>query len=182
MRIGVVADTHLPRFGRALPEALVRGLTDPPIDLVLHLGDMTDLLAVDLLEEIAPVRAVAGNNDAPRVRARYPERDVLEAEGVRLGLVHGHAGRGRTTEERALAAFAGEPLDAVLYGHSHLPACRRLGDGRWLINPGSPTDRRRQPHYSYALLEIRAGAVSAELRFYADRAHVAAGSGEAPSA
>ncbi len=102
VRIGVVADTHLPRFGRALPQALVRGLSEPPVDLIVHLGDMTDLLAVDLLERIAPVRAVAGNNDSADVRARFPDRDVIEVAGARLGLVHGHAGRGRTTEERAL--------------------------------------------------------------------------------
>jgi putative phosphoesterase len=174
-RVGVVSDTHLPRFGRALPDALMQGLSDPPVDLIVHLGDLTDLLAVRLLEPLAPVRAVAGNNDGPEVQALYPVRDVVELGGARLGLTHGHAGRGHTTHERALSMFAADEVDAILFGHSHAPTCRRLPDGRWLVNPGSPTDRRREPRYSFALIEIADGAVRPVLRFYDERAASAAG-------
>jgi putative phosphoesterase len=178
----VVSDTHLPRFGRALPAALVQGLSAPRVDLILHLGDLTDLLAIHLLEAIAPVRAVAGNNDGPDVHRRYPEHDVVEIDGFRLGITHGHAGSGRTTQERALRRF-GADVDAVLFGHSHIPVCRRVPDGRLVLNPGSPTDRRRQPQFSFALLEISGGRIArVELRRYPDRTAAVIGSASSASA
>ena len=179
----MVSDTHLPRFGRALPAALVQGVSAPRVDVILLLGDLTDLLAVELLEAVAPVRAVAGNNDGPEVHRRYPEHDVVEIGGVRVGITHGHAGRGRSTQERALATFPATDVDAVLFGHSHIPVCRRLPDGRLVLNPGSPTDRRRQPQFSFGLLEISDGRIArVELRRYPDRAAAVSGSASSASA
>ena len=171
LRIGVVADTHLPRFGRALPRALVEGLREADVHRILHLGDWTSDLAVELLAELAPVDGVAGNNDPPALAERLGVVKVVEVEGVRLGLTHGHLGVGRTTPERALATFAGEPgLAAILFGHSHIPLVERRAMGAWLVNPGSPTDKRRQPRFTWALLTIHHGRLlDAELRAYDDR-------------
>ena len=172
LRIGVIADTHLPRFGRALPRALVDGFTAAAVDRILHLGDWTSDLAWDLLAAIAPLDGVAGNNDPAALTARLGTRKVVELEGVRLGLTHGHLGAGRTTPERATSLFADERgLTAILFGHSHIPLVERRTDGRpWLVNPGSPTDKRRQPRFTWALVTVDAGAlVSAELRAYDDR-------------
>lgn len=167
LRIGVVADTHLPRFGRALPAFLVEGLVAARVDRILHLGDWTSELAWDLLAELAPVDGIAGNNDPPALTERLGTSKVLELEGVRLGLTHGHLGPGRTTPERAERLLAAEPgLAAILFGHSHIPLLERgAGDRPWLINPGSPTDKRRQPHRTWALLTLDAGRiVDVELR------------------
>ena len=171
LRIGVVSDTHLPRFGRALPRALLAGLTDARVDRILHLGDWTSELAWDLLAAVAPVDGVAGNNDPPTLADRLGVVKVIETDGVRLGLTHGHLGSGRTTRERARSTFPAEPgLAAILFGHSHIPLVERCPDGPWLINPGSPTDKRRQPRYTWALLTVERGAiVDAELRAYDDR-------------
>jgi predicted phosphodiesterase len=82
---------------------------------------------------------------------------------VRIGVTHGHLGPGRTTEERATRAFEDEGEtrpDAIVFGHSHIPMIRHLPGGRWLINPGSPTDKRRQPDYTWALMEIEGGAIA----------------------
>ena len=168
MRIAVVSDTHLPRFGRALPGPLVRDLEAMRIERILHCGDWTEPLAVPLLEAVAPVDGVAGNNDGAELRERFGTRRVVEVGGVRLGIVHGHEGRASlTTRERALASFAAEPgLAAIAFGHSHAPHLERLADGRLLVNPGSPTDKRRQPRYSWALLTIAEGRVEGELRFF----------------
>ena len=103
--IGVVSDTHFPRFGRALPRALERGLRAANVERILHLGDMTDLLAVPLFEAIAPFDAVAGNNDGEAIRARFGRRKIVQVEDVRIGMVHGDGKRG-TTMGRALGAFA----------------------------------------------------------------------------
>jgi putative phosphoesterase len=167
MRIGVVSDTHLPRFGRALPEPLVRGFHEAGIERILHLGDWTSTLAVDLLEEIAPLDGVAGNNDPPELVERFGRRKVVEVEGVRIGLTHGDLGEGRTTPERARQAFAGaSPPGAILFGHSHIPLLEQLPGDRLLLNPGSPTDKRRQPRHSWALLDLKEGVARAELRFF----------------
>jgi putative phosphoesterase len=167
--IAVVSDTHMPRFGAALPRALRDGLAVADVDLIVHLGDMTGPDVPALFETIAPFDGVAGNNDGPALVERFGRSKVLDIDGVRLGLTHGDLGVGATTPERARRTFASESVAAVLFGHSHSPLIDRLPDGRLLLNPGSPTDKRRESRYSWALLRIHAGRVEAELRFFDDR-------------
>jgi uncharacterized protein len=163
--IGLVADTHLPRFGRALPRALVDGLRRSQVSRILHLGDLTDEIAIPLFEAIAPLDAVAGNNDPEPIHRRFGRRKIVEVDGVRIGLVHGDQGRARTTHEKAIAAFAGEPVDVILYGHSHQPKVD-VRDGVLVANPGSPTDKRMQPRFSYGILTIDGGRPRVELLFF----------------
>ncbi|HEV2738294.1 MAG TPA: metallophosphoesterase [Candidatus Elarobacter sp.] len=168
--IGVVSDTHFPRFGRALPRALERGLRRAGVARILHLGDMTDLLAVPLFEAIAPFDAVAGNNDGAAIHERFGRRKIVRVEDVRIGMVHGDGRRG-TTKSRALESFseADDHADVILFGHSHRPLVAR--EGRVLIaNPGSPTDKRLNPLYSYAVLTIDGASARVDLKFYASRA------------
>lgn len=167
VRLALVADTHLPRFGTRLPAALRSGIRDSGAELILHLGDLTTRLAVDLLEEIAPVEVVAGNNDPPDLAERYGRRKVIEVAGVRIGMVHGD-GKGGSTAERAVRAFVDDEVDVVAFGHSHIPSCVRRGRV-WVVNPGSPTDKRRNALFSYATLEVRGGLATPALHFYADR-------------
>ena len=172
VRVAIVSDTHLPRFGRELPRALVAGFEREGIERILHAGDWTTTLAVELLERIAPVDGVAGNNDGPELHGRFGTCKVVELDGVRIGITHGHLGAGRSTEDRAVRAFehADPRPNVVVFGHSHTPEVRRLASGRWLINPGSPTDKRRQPEFTWALLEVGAGdVIRAELVAYASR-------------
>lgn len=164
--IGVVSDTHMPRHALALPAALRAGLAG--VDFIVHCGDMVDATAIPLFQEIAPLHAVAGNNDPPELHQRFGDRAVLEAGAARIGVVHGHAGTGRSTPLRALRAFADERVDAILFGHSHIPYCERH-DGVLLFNPGSPTDKRRQPQYSYGILRIRGAKIEPQLLYYADK-------------
>jgi putative phosphoesterase len=170
MRIGVVSDTHLPRFGRDLPRELRDGLRAAAVDLIVHLGDFTSPDVAALFEAIAPFDAVAGNNDGPELVAAYGRRKVILVGGVRVGLTHGDLGPGATTPERAVRGFENDPVAVILFGHSHIPLLRRLPNEIWLMNPGSPTDRRREPRYSWGLVEITSsGEVRPELRFYDDR-------------
>jgi putative phosphoesterase len=166
-KIGVVSDTHLPRFGRALPRALVHGLQRAGVTRILHLGDMTDLLVVPLFEAIAPFDAVAGNNDGQEIRARFGRRKIVQVEDVRIGMIHGD-GRRATTKSRALEAFAADEADVILFGHSHRPSVGRDG-GRLIANPGSPTAKRLNPLYSYAILTVDANRARVDLRFYVSR-------------
>lgn len=169
VRIAVVSDTHLPRFGRRLPRALVRGIEAANVELILHAGDWTADWVPGLLAGIASLEGVAGNNDGPGVVERFGRQRVIEIEGVQVGLVHGDLGPGRTTPERAACSFGPDEVAVVCFGHSHIPLVERMRDGRLLVNPGSPTDRRRQPRFSWALLEVGDGVPRAELRFYDDR-------------
>lgn len=165
-RLILLADTHMPRFGRDLPAPLVDGLRGA--DAILHAGDITERLVLDLLAEYAPVEAVAGNNDPPELAAELGTTRLLTIDGLRLGLTHGHLPPGRTTPERAWRAFADldPPLDAICFGHSHIPLIERR-DGAWLLNPGSPTDRRRQPLFSYMAIEVVSGELRPTLVTYA---------------
>ncbi|HSF47282.1 MAG TPA: metallophosphoesterase family protein [Burkholderiales bacterium] len=164
MMIGLVADTHMPRFGRALPAALREGLAASQVELILHMGDFTARFVAELFHEIAPFDTVAGNNDGEEIVHRFGRRKILEVSGARIGMVHGD-GRGKSTLDRAIDAFSGERLDAILFGHSHIPYCQKHGP-TWLINPGSPTDKRRNPAYSFGILEVREGNLNPTLHYF----------------
>lgn len=159
----------MPRFGRHLPRALVEGLREAGVERIVHCGDFTVAEVATLFEQIAPFDAVAGNNDGPELVARFGRRRIIEIGSVRIGVVHGDLGRGRTTPERAQQAFENDDMSVILFGHSHIPSVDRLPDGRWLVNPGSPTDKRRQPRFSWALLEVVGAEVSPSLQYFDDR-------------
>jgi putative phosphoesterase len=121
-------------------------------DVILHVGDFTTAAFLDELRSFGPVEGVYGNMDEPALRAVLSERLVVEVGGLQVGLLHdpGPAG-GRY--ERLLAAFP--ECDVVAYGHTHMPEVSRAGDV-WILNPGSPTERRRAPAHSMIVLDDRA--------------------------
>ncbi|SPF56760.1 putative enzyme [Candidatus Desulfosporosinus infrequens] len=159
MRIAVLSDTHL-RVGKSLPHFVWEHLTQ--IDMILHAGDLTHMGLLDELASIAPVRAVRGNCDGWDVP--LPDRDIIECEAWRIGLVHGNVGKGNTPE-RAFAQFKDLSVDLVVFGHSHTPFME-WRDGILLFNPGSPTDKRREPQYSFGLLDIQPGQVKAKHLYF----------------
>jgi putative phosphoesterase len=122
-------------------------------DLILHAGDVVTVGVLRELEDHARVEAVFGNMDEPALQAELPERLVVEAEGFRIGLVH-IPGPGAGREERLLSWFPG--CDAVVYGHTHLPQVE-LHRGVWVLNPGSPTERRRASVRSMLVLDVEKG-------------------------
>lgn len=146
-RVVVLADTHMPRRARALPPEVLAAIERA--DLLIHLGDFTELSLARTLESLGPLAAVHGNNDSEEVRARFPAIHRLTLHGHTLVLLHGDLG----SRSALMAARAIEGGDAVLFGHSHRPHCAWEG-GRLLFNPGSPTDRRWAPHRSFGTLEI----------------------------
>ncbi len=129
---------------------------------------MTDALAIRLFEAIAPVQAVAGNNDPPALVERLGRKKIITIGRVRIGMVHGDIGSGGSTPVRAQNAFKDEEVDAILFGHSHVPYCAWHG-GVLLFNPGSPTDKRTQPRYSYGIIRIVNATIEPQLRYYSDK-------------
>jgi len=155
--IAVLSDTHLPRGARRLPVACLELIARA--DLVLHGGDFVRTTVLDELAALAPVEAVHGNIDEPALQALLPERRVVDAGGVRIGMVH-DAGPRAGRAERLMLAFPG--CAAVVYGHTHQPELTRHG-GVWILNPGSPTERRRAPHRSLIALELEGVELSPRL-------------------
>ena len=138
----------MPRGSRRLPDECLRLLAES--DLILHAGDVVAASVLDELRELAPVEAVYGNMDEPALREALPETRVVEVEGARIGMVH-DPGAAAGRAERLAARFPG--CDAVVYGHTHLPETAQHGPV-WLLNPGSPTERRRAPSRTMIALDV----------------------------
>lgn len=159
MRLAIISDTHLPKGRRRLPDECLRRLA--AADAVLHAGDLISARVLDELLAVGPpVHAVRGNVDEPALRARLPETLELELGGVRLAMVHDSgpsAGRRLRLRTRFPSA------DVVVFGHSHIPLLETSDSGPILLNPGSPTDRRRSPSHTMALGEVEGGRARFEL-------------------
>ncbi|OLB74586.1 MAG: YfcE family phosphodiesterase [Actinobacteria bacterium 13_2_20CM_2_71_6] len=155
MRLVLTADTHVPARARELPGELWRAID--AADLVIHAGDWVDVELLDTLAARAPaLLGVYGNNDGPALRTRLPEVARLTIQGVRLAVVH-ETGPATGREERCARRFP--DVDVLVFGHSHIPWDTVAPNGMRLLNPGSPTDRRRQPAATYLTAAIEDGAL-----------------------
>ncbi|MFF8095254.1 metallophosphoesterase family protein [Streptomyces sp. NPDC016675] len=153
MRLLLMSDTHLPKRAKELPARLLAEI--PRADVVVHAGDWVDTDTLDLLESRSRrLVGVYGNNDGPDLRSRLPEVARIEIGGLRLGVVH-ETGAAQGREARCAARFP--DLDVLVFGHSHIPWDTTAGTGLRLLNPGSPTDRRRQPFCTYMTAGVTGG-------------------------
>ncbi|MER5791298.1 metallophosphoesterase [Streptomyces sp. NPDC001980] len=156
MRLLLISDTHLPLRAKRLPDQLLAEL--PRADVVLHAGDWVDEATLDLLEgRSRRLIGVYGNNDGPGLRARLPEVAYADLAGLRFGVVH-ETGPAQGREARCAARFP--DLDVLVFGHSHIPWDTTAPGGLRLLNPGSPTDRRRQPHCTYLTATVADGTLT----------------------
>lgn len=157
MNVAVISDTHLPRGTRTLPEGCVEQLRRA--DLILHAGDLVSAGFLKELLGYGPVEAVVGNMDEPGLGEVLPERRVVVADEARIGMVHiPGAAPGRSARLRRW--FPG--CEAIVYGHTHVAQVERC-DGVWVLNPGSPTERRRSPSHSMLLLQIEGRTIHPRL-------------------
>ncbi|SCX37385.1 hypothetical protein SAMN03159343_0080 [Klenkia marina] len=153
LALTVLADTHLPRRARDLPGEVWDAVESA--DVVLHAGDWVDVALLDELEvRSRRLVGVVGNNDHGVLRERLPEVARVELEGVRFAVVH-ETGTASGREARCAAAYP--DVDVLVFGHSHIPWDTVAPGGLRLLNPGSPTDRRRQPHCTYLTAVADAG-------------------------
>jgi uncharacterized protein len=160
-RLLLISDTHVPGRRRQVPEPVWRAVDEA--DVVVHAGDW---VGVELLDELAArarrLVGVYGNNDGPELRARLPEVADIELDGLRLAVVH-ETGQAAGRERRCAARFP--RADVLVFGHSHIPWDSVCDTGLRLLNPGSPTDRRRQPTHTWMTARI-AGAALADVRLH----------------
>ncbi|MEV5240325.1 metallophosphoesterase [Streptomyces cinnamoneus] len=156
MRLLLTSDTHLPRRARSLPEELLAAIADA--DVVIHAGDWVDEAALDLFASRARrLVGVYGNNDGPALRACLPEVARARLGGLRFAVVH-ETGPAQGREKRCAERFP--DTDVLVFGHSHIPWDTTAPGGLRLLNPGSPTDRRRQPHHTYMTAEAADGRLA----------------------
>ena len=154
MRLLLISDTHLPSRARDMPDEVWAAVDDA--DVVVHAGDWIEVALLDRLQARAR-RLVAcwGNNDGDALRARLPETARATLDGVRVAVTH-ETGPKQGRERRALA---GHPeTDLLVFGHSHIP-WDSTADGLRLLNPGSPTDRRRMPTHTWMTLTLHDGRI-----------------------
>lgn len=156
MRLLLIADTHLPKRARNLPGEVWDAVTAS--DVVVHAGDWVNAALLDELEARSTrLVGVFGNNDGESLRKRLPEVARFELDGLRLAVIH-ETGAAKGREARCDLWFP--DTDVLVFGHSHIPWDTTTPNGLRLLNPGSPTDRRRQPHCTYMTAELTDGALS----------------------
>ncbi|MCM3601242.1 metallophosphatase family protein [Robertmurraya korlensis] len=161
MKIIVISDTHMPKKAKRLPLQVVSELQQ--CDLIIHAGDWQTIEIYHELLQYGQVKGVFGNVDSEELQGLLPEKLVVDIEGVRIGVVHGH-GKRWTTERRTMEAFADDPVDCIIFGHSHIPILKVV-NGILLFNPGSCTDKRRQPKPSFGIITVKDG-IHAEHVFF----------------
>ena len=151
-RLLLISDTHVPDRSRGLPD-VVRTAADSA-GLIVHAGDWTRASVLDDLSQHGEILGVYGNNDGPDLRSRLPEIARREIEGVRFAVIH-ETGDAKRRHTWADASFP--DTDVLIFGHSHIPWDTVSPGGLRLLNPGSPTDRRRQPHRTVMTLTVEDG-------------------------
>jgi putative phosphoesterase len=154
VRVAVLSDTHAPRFWKRCPTAVAEHLRD--VNLILHAGDVCTVNVLEELSAYAPVQVVLGNNDGPDVAEwGAPETLELELDGLAVAMIHDSGPKtGRPLRMRRRFPRA----DLVIFGHSHIPM-DVTAEGVRIFNPGSPTDKRRQPYGTLGRLEITDGTL-----------------------
>lgn len=156
MLLAVISDTHMPRGRRRLPVERLAG-----VDAILHAGDLMERSVLEALQAIGPpVHAVCGNVDDAWLQARLPLQVTLELAGARIAMLH-DAGPAKGRLARLRRRFP--DADAVIFGHSHIPLHEVAGDGFQIFNPGSPTDKRRQPKHTMGLARIEDRKITFDL-------------------
>lgn len=161
--IGVISDTHIPSRGKAIPDAVLKGFKG--VDMIIHAGDLLRDYVIYELEEIAPVHAVAGNNDDYFIQDMLGKKRILDVGGMKIGITHGDMGYGGNALKNAVNIFRNDDVGCVVFGHSHAPHNEVIG-GVLFFNPGSPTDKRWQEYYSYGILKIQDKKAFGEIKYF----------------
>ena len=150
MKITVISDTHISKMGRELPRQILESIERT--DMLVHAGDFTTINLVYYLEALTHIEAVAGNNDDIDILMHLGREKIIEVEGYRIGITHGE-GMHSNVLQRVKRTFADEKLDIVIFGHSHIPF-KEVENGVLYFNPGSPTDKRKSPMYSFGEITL----------------------------
>ncbi|PIP20644.1 MAG: YfcE family phosphodiesterase [Candidatus Omnitrophica bacterium CG23_combo_of_CG06-09_8_20_14_all_40_11] len=151
MKIGVIADTHIPDCGKEIPQQILEAFKK--VDMVIHAGDLVDLNVLDKLKAVCKnVRAVWGNMDSYEVRKELPEKEIIELGNYKIGIIHGY-GHPNKLIDLVTGIFKNDFINLIIFGHSHSALNEKRGNIIY-FNPGSPTDKIFALHNSYGIIEI----------------------------
>ncbi len=162
MKIGVISDTHIGEDLNKLNAFLDIHMVD--IDMLIHAGDYKSIDVIQTLKDYKRFVGVWGNVDNDDIRECINEKEIIEIEDYRIGIFHGHGSK-KTTIDRVYDAFDGENVDIIIFGHSHQPIIKTK-NGILMLNPGSPTSKRKERWFSYIVLEIEGSSIDARLKLY----------------
>lgn len=162
MRIGIISDTHIRKNLKLLDIFLNEKFHN--IDFIIHAGDFTDKHTFKLISNFKKTYGVCGNNDSNYIVQNLKEKEILELQNYRIGIFHGHGLKGKTLD-RAYEAFEVDQVDVIIFGHSHQPIVQTKNKVL-MINPGSPTSKRKERWYSYVILEITNNNISVEMNLF----------------
>ena len=162
MKIVILSDTHVKKHSDKLFKLIDNLFKEA--DMIIHAGDYVSSSVVSKLREHKNFVGVWGNNDKGYIRDLLKEKMIISVEGYKIGLCHGH-GASKNTLESAYNQFSADRVDIIIFGHSHQPLI--LTKNKVLmINPGSPSYKRREPWYSYVILEIQDKKINVQLKFF----------------
>lgn len=151
MKIGVLADTHIPERAGEIPQRILEDFKS--VDLIIHAGDLVELVVLETLKTAcADIRAVYGNMDSYAVRKKLTEKEIIAAGNFKIGLIHGYGAPHKLIKQVSFV-FKNDGVNIIIFGHSHMPFCEKKGDILY-FNPGSPTDMIFSPYNSYGIIEI----------------------------
>ena len=162
MKIGIISDTHLNKHPEKILDYLEKCFKD--MDLIIHAGDYTNSKVINFIKAHNKFVGVFGNVDKSPVRELVKEKEIIELCGQRIGIFHGHGAKD-TTLERAYDVFLTDKVDIIVFGHSHKPSISTK-DKILMLNPGSLSRKRKEPWFSYIILNLDKSNISAELRLF----------------
>lgn len=163
MKIGIISDTHMSKHFSKLKEFILKNFSD--VDLIIHAGDYTSTEVITLLKAHGNFVGVYGNNDKSKLRSLVSQKQIITIENFKIGICHGD-GPQKNTIDNVTETFKDEKLDIIIFGHSHKP-CIFTKEKTMYLNPGSCTSKRKEPWFSYIILELKKDCpINASLNFF----------------
>ncbi|WP_291561671.1 MULTISPECIES: metallophosphoesterase family protein [unclassified Clostridium] len=162
MKIAVISDTHVRKHMDKIEKLITKSLKD--VDLVIHAGDYTSNKVIPYIEKHHRFIGVYGNNDKDETRSKVKEKQIITLDKYKIGIYHGHGSK-KNAIDNVYEIFKNDSLDVIIFGHSHKPFVTTKNK-TLIINPGSPTSKRKEKYYSYIILELVPEGIDVNIKFY----------------
>lgn len=162
IKIGIMSDTHISKDTFKIEQLLNKYFKD--VDLIIHAGDYKSIKVIELIKNQKKFVGVWGNNDGNNIRQELKEKEILNLNGYKIGIYHGH-GAGKTTMDKAYEMFIEDKVDIIIFGHSHMPIIKTINK-TLMLNPGTPTSKKKERWYSIIILQLEKGFINAEIKFF----------------
>ncbi len=162
IRIGIISDTHISKDTYKIEELLRKHLND--VDMIIHAGDFKSSKVIEIIKGHKKFIGVWGNNDGPAIKEQVKEKEIIKIDGYKLGIYHGH-GEGKSTIDKAYDMFKEDKVDIIIFGHSHQAIIKTINK-TLMLNPGSPTSKRKDRWYSLIILDLQKEGINAYIKFF----------------